>query len=59
MKKLITFAFTLALGANLSFTQATGGTPGKSATGKKVTKEKTHRKSKKGSGGGTTTPPPK
>jgi hypothetical protein len=70
MKKLVTIAFALLLGASLSFAQATGGSTDKGAadkgastdTGKKG-KTKTHskkggKKSKKSSGD-TTTPAPK
>ena len=68
MKKLLTIAFTLLLGASLSFAQATGGSTDKTpatstASGKKATsktKTKSHKggkKSKKNSS--TTTPPPK
>jgi hypothetical protein len=71
MKKLFTLVFALLFAASLSFAQATGGTPGKSAdTGKtteagKKGKVKTKSHSKKGgkkgkkSSGGTTTPAPK
>ena len=70
MKKLATFVFAILLGASLSFAQATGGSPGKSAetgkteTGKKATKTKSkkgHKGGKKGkkSTGGTTIPAPK
>jgi hypothetical protein len=69
MKKLLTIAFTLLLGATLSFAQAGGGSTDKPAdktteTGKKGSTKsgkKAHKggkKSKKNSGG-TTTPPPK
>jgi basic membrane lipoprotein Med (substrate-binding protein (PBP1-ABC) superfamily) len=69
MKKLLTIAFALLLGATLSVAQAGGGSTGKPAdttqtdTGKKGHKsgKKGHKggkKSKKNSGG-TTTPPPK
>ena len=66
MKKLLTIAFTLLLGASLSFAQATGGSTDKGAgdksattkSGKKTTHHKGGKKSKKNSGG-TTTPPPK
>jgi hypothetical protein len=71
MKKLLTLAFALMLGATLSFAQATGGstdkpapkTETKTADTKTDTKsgKKGHKggkKSKKGSSG-TTTPPPK
>lgn len=66
MKKLLTIAFTLLLGACLSFAQATGGSTDKPAgdkttttkSGKKSTHHKGGKKSKKNSGG-TTTPPPK
>jgi hypothetical protein len=68
MKKLLTIAFTLLLGATLSFAQATGGSTDKPATtstasGKKATsktKTKSHKggkKSKKSTG--DSTPPPK
>jgi hypothetical protein len=72
MKKLLTLAFALMLGATLSFAQATGGSTDKPApktetksadtktsdtkSGKKG--HKGGKKSKKGSSG-TTTPPPK
>ena len=66
MKKLLTIAFTLLLGASLSFAQAGGGSTDKGAgdktptakSGKKTTHHKGGKKSKKNSGG-TTTPPPK
>jgi hypothetical protein len=65
MKKLLTIAFTLLLGATLSFAQATGGSTDKPAGDKTTTKSskktahhKGGKKSKKNSGG-TTTPPPK
>ena len=65
MKKLLTIAFTLLLGATLSFAQAGGGSTDKPAdktteSGKKGGKKghKGGKKSKKGSSG-TTTPPPK
>jgi hypothetical protein len=69
MKKLITIAFTLLLGASLSFAQATGGSTDKTAStptasgkkGSSKTKTKAHKggkKSKKNSSG-STTPPPK
>ena len=65
MKKLLTIAFTLLLGASLSFAQATGGSTDKPAGDKTTTKSskktahhKGGKKSKKNSGG-TTTPPPK
>jgi len=70
MKKLLTIAFTLLLGASLSFAQATGGSTGstdkpaggdKTATtksGKKTTHHKGAKKTKK-SPSSTTTPAPK
>ena len=70
MKKLLTIAFAMLLGATLSVAQATGGTTGstdKPATGKPATSTKTKghnhskkggKKSKKGSGT-TSTPAPK
>jgi len=66
MKKLLTIAFTLLLGASLSFAQATGGSTDKGAgdkgattkTSKKSHTKKGGKKSKKSSGG-TTTPAPK
>lgn len=69
MKKLLTIAFTLLLGASLSFAQATGGSTDKGAGEKSTTPpaktksagKKAHKggkKSKKNSGG-TTTPAPK
>ena len=66
MKKLLTIAFTLLLGASLSFAQATGVSTDKPAgdktattkSGKKTAHHKGGKKSKKNSGG-TTTPPPK
>jgi hypothetical protein len=66
MKKLLTIAFTLLLGATLSFAQATGSTdktpPTKKASttksGKKATAHKGGKKGKKSSGG-TSTPAPK
>ncbi len=66
MKKLLTIAFALMLGASLSFAQATGGSTDKPAdkteTGKKSGKSGKHghkggKKSKKGTG--DSTPPPK
>jgi hypothetical protein len=70
MKKLLTIAFTLLLGASLTFAQAAGGsTSGQSGstdksstdTGKKgKSGKKGHKggkKSKKNSGGDTTPPP--
>lgn len=70
MKKLLTIAFALLLGASLSFAQATGGSTStdKPATGEKTTKtttsksgKKSHKGSKKSkkNSSGTTTPPPK
>jgi len=70
MKKLFAFVVTMLLGATLTFAQATGGSPGKSAegkgveteSGKKATKtKKGHKGGKKSkkSSGGSTTPPPK
>lgn len=72
MKKLLTIAFTLLLGASLSFAQATGGstdkgagdkgtTTTKTASGKKATKsaKKGHKGGKKSHKGAETTPPPK
>jgi len=69
MKKLLTIAFALLLGASLSFAQTTtGGTTDKPATDKSNTKttstksgKKGHKGGKKGkkSSGSTTTPPPK
>ncbi len=66
MKKLLTIAFTLLLGATLSFAQATGGSTDKPAEGgKKTTSTKSAKKAHKGgkkgkkSSGGTTTPAPK
>ena len=67
MKKLLTIAFTLLLGATLSFAQAGGGSTDKPAdktteTGKKGTKsgKKAHKGGKKSKKGSTsTTPPPK
>jgi hypothetical protein len=68
MKKLLTIAFTLLLGATLSFAQATGGStdkgtadkgttaPAKTKSGKKTHAHKGGKKAKKA---GTTTPPPK
>ncbi|HEY2171365.1 MAG TPA: hypothetical protein VGJ30_17195 [Candidatus Angelobacter sp.] len=65
MKKLLTIAFTLLLGASLSFAQATGGSTDKGAgdktttkSGKKTTHHKGGKKGKKSSGT-TTTPAPK
>jgi hypothetical protein len=59
MKKLL---FAALLTAALTFAQATGGSPGKTAhkggKNEKVTKAKKGAKGKKGSGG-STTPPPK
>lgn len=69
MKKLLTIAFAMLLGASLSFAQATGGdkpagkTETKAAT--KTTDTKSGKKGHKGgkkskkSSGGSTTPPPK
>jgi len=66
MKKLLTIAFTLLLGASLSFAQATGGSTDKPAEGgKKTTSTKSGKKAHKGgkkskkNSGGTTTPAPK
>jgi hypothetical protein len=66
MKKLVTIAFALLLGATLSVAQATTGStdktpPTKKAStksGKKATAHKGGKKSKKSSGS-TTTPAPK
>ncbi|HEY1526728.1 MAG TPA: hypothetical protein VGH51_10865 [Candidatus Angelobacter sp.] len=70
MKKLVTIAFALLLGASLSFAQAGGGSTDKGTADKSATtdtgkkgKTKTHskkgaKKSKKSSSD-TTTPPPK
>ncbi|MGC2744030.1 MAG: hypothetical protein WA672_12630 [Candidatus Angelobacter sp.] len=68
MKKLLTIAFTLLVGACLSFAQATAGSTDKPAgdksttttktkSGKKGHSHKAGKKSKKGAD--TTTPPPK
>lgn len=67
MKKLLTIAFTLLLGASLSFAQATGGSTDKGAgdkgtttktkSGKKSHSHKGGKKAKKGAE--STTPPPK
>jgi hypothetical protein len=66
MKKLLTIAFTLLLGASLSFAQAGGGSTDKPAGDKTATtkagkKSHTHKGGKKSkkSSGGTTTPAPK
>jgi hypothetical protein len=67
MKKLLTIAFAMLLGATLSVAQATGGAPASTdktaTTTKKPGKSHTHGKKggKKGkkSSGGTTTPAPK
>ena len=71
MKKLLTIAFALMLGATLSLAQATGASTAstdKPATGKKATTtaakggKKGHKggaKKGKKSSGGTTTPAPK
>jgi hypothetical protein len=69
MKKLLTIAFALLLGASLSFAQATGGSTGstdKTASTDSSTKGGTKKSGKKGgtkkskkNSGGTTTPPPK
>jgi hypothetical protein len=75
MKKLLTIAFAMLLGATLSFAQATGstdktGTPKtdtktasstSTKSGKKATKtaHKGGKKGKKSSGGTSTTPQPK
>ena len=64
MKKLLAIAFTLMLGASLSFAQATGGSTDKPAEGKKTTSTKSGKKAHKGGkkskkNSGTTTPPPK
>jgi hypothetical protein len=68
MKKLLTIAFTLLLGATLSFAQAAGGStdkgtgdkgataPAKTKSGKKSHSHKAGKKSKKAD---TTTPAPK
>jgi hypothetical protein len=74
MKKLVTLAITLFLGASLALAQNTGGDksslnpqplpPGKKASATTTTKTKTgHKGGKKGTkskkGSTTTTPPPK
>ena len=68
MKKLLTIAFALLLGASLSFAQAAGGSTDKSSTDKgasadtgKKGKTKAHKKGAKKSkkGSADTTPPPK
>lgn len=52
MKKLLTIAFTLLLGATLSFAQATGGSTDKPAeSGKKTTSTKSGKKSHTHKGG--------
>jgi hypothetical protein len=68
MKKLLTIAFTLLLGASLSFAQATGGSTGSTdkpagdkttttKSGKKTTHHKGAKKTKKAPS--STTPAPK
>jgi hypothetical protein len=68
MKKLLTIAFTMLLGATLSFAQATGGSTDKGAGDKSTTPpaktksaKKAHKGGKKGkkSSSGTSTPAPK
>jgi hypothetical protein len=75
MKKLLTIAFAMLLGATLSFAQTTGGTTATDKTGKPDTKtasttgtksgkkatKTAHKGGKKGkkSSGGTSTTPPK
>jgi hypothetical protein len=65
MKKLLTIAFALILGASLSFAQTGGGSTDKPADTGKTTKTKSGKKGHKGgkkskkNSGGTTTPPPK
>ena len=69
MKKLLTSAFALLLGASLSFAQASGGSTSGSTdktadSGKKATKSKSGKKGHKGTekskkGSASTTPPPK
>lgn len=65
MKKLLTIAFTLLLGASLSFAQATGGSTDKGAGDKSTATKKGGKKGHKGgkkskkNSSGTTTPPPK
>lgn len=65
MKKLLTIAFTLLLGATLSFGQTGGGSTGSTdkPAGKTATKKsgkKAHKGGKKAKkGSSTTTPPPK
>ncbi|HET9839516.1 MAG TPA: hypothetical protein VFR84_14890 [Candidatus Angelobacter sp.] len=70
MKKLLTIAFALLLGASLSFAQTGGGTTSGTGTGTTATDtgkkghkggKKGHKGGKKGKKGtgGTTTPPPK
>ena len=68
MKKLLTIAFTLLLGASLSFAQTGGGSTGSTdkPAGTDTSKGGTKKSGKKGgtkkskkNSGGTTTPPPK
>ncbi len=69
MKKLLTFVFTMLVGASLAFAQAGGGPTGApasgdktAASGKKASKsgKKGHKGGKKGKKGSpSTTPPPK
>jgi len=60
MKKLLTIAFALVLGASLSFAQAASPTPAstdkKATTTKKKTSKKGGKKSKKNSSDTTATP---
>jgi hypothetical protein len=67
MKKLLTIAFTLLLGATLSFAQAGGGSTDKPADKTTESGKKGGKSGKKGHKGGkkskksssSTTPPPK
>jgi hypothetical protein len=69
MKKLLTIAFTLLLGASLSFAQATGGSTDKGAGDKSTTppaktksagkKKSSHKGGKKSKKGAESTPAPK
>jgi len=66
MKKLLTIAFAMLLGATLSMAQATGGAPASTDKPATTTKApaKTHTHAKKGAtkkkkSSGTTTPAPK
>lgn len=63
MKRLVTLAITMLLGAGLAFAQTGAGSTDNKTEGKKATKtSKAHKggkKSKKGSSSNSTTPAPK